>query len=111
MKKIYHKLVRDKIPEIILSDNGRIPVTRILSDEEYKKELEKKLLEEYYEVLEASGEDRIEELADMLEVMKYLAELEQSTFEEVVKKAKTKKIKRGGFEKKIYLEQVISTDE
>ena len=46
----YEKLVRDKIPEIIRS-NGEEPETRILSDEEYKKELEKKLLEEYQELL------------------------------------------------------------
>ena len=39
------KLVRDKIPEII-SSNNETPVTRILSDLEYKEELEKKLYEE-----------------------------------------------------------------
>ena len=65
---MYNKLVRDNIPEIIKS-NGETPITRILDDEEYKKELERKLLEEYNEVLESSGDDRMEELADMLEVM------------------------------------------
>lgn len=50
----YQKLVRDKIPEII-KNNNETPITRILSDEEYKKELEKKLLEEYQEVIEATG--------------------------------------------------------
>ena len=67
---MYKKLVRDKIPEIIKGNNQN-PITRILSDEEYKYELEKKLNEEYQEVLEATGENRIEELADMLEVMIY----------------------------------------
>ena len=38
----YNKLVRDKIPSII-TNNGEIPVTRILNDEEYKIELERKL--------------------------------------------------------------------
>ena len=42
----YNKLVRDNIPEIIIADNCT-PITRILSDEEYKIELEKKLYEEY----------------------------------------------------------------
>lgn len=64
----FNKLVRDKIPEII-KNNNETPITRILSDEEYKIELEKKLYEEYQEVLESSGENRLEELADMLEVM------------------------------------------
>ncbi len=64
MERIYHKLVRDNIPEIIKA-KGESPVIRILDDETFKRELEKKLLEEYNEVLEATGNDRIEELADM----------------------------------------------
>lgn len=40
MKRIYQKLVRDGIPGIIEAKE-EIPVTRILSNEEYKKELEK----------------------------------------------------------------------
>lgn len=42
MEKVYNKLVRDNIPNII-RNNGNEPVTRILNDEEYKIELEKKL--------------------------------------------------------------------
>ena len=68
MLKIYNKLVRDNIPEIIIND-GCKPITRILTDEEYKRELEAKLLEEYQEVLKAkTANERIEELADMLEI-------------------------------------------
>lgn len=43
--KIYNKLVRDKIPEIMISNNDK-PVTRILSNDKYLKELNKKLQEE-----------------------------------------------------------------
>lgn len=50
MEKIYNKLVRDKIPEIIEND-GEKPIVRVLNDNEYKKELEKKLKEEYEEFL------------------------------------------------------------
>ena len=63
--KIYNKLVRDNIPEIMIKNKAK-PVTRILSDEEYLIELNKKLLEEVKEYLE-SGE--IEELADIEEVI------------------------------------------
>lgn len=98
----YNKLVRDKIPEIIKS-NGEEPITKILSLEEYKIELEKKLIEEYQEVLESSGNDRIEELADMLEVMISLAELEDKSLEDIINVCDKKRDKRGGFKQKIFL--------
>ncbi len=42
MERVYNKLVRDNIPNIIVG-NGEEPITRILNDKEYKEELEKKL--------------------------------------------------------------------
>lgn len=102
---MYEKLVRDNIPEIIRNNNEE-PIIKILSDEEYKMELEKKLHEEYNEVLNSKGDDRIEELADMLEVMISLAELENKTFADIEKARTLKKEKRGGFAKKIYLKCV-----
>ena len=102
---MYKKLVRDKIPEIIKGNNQN-PITRILSDEEYKYELEKKLNEEYQEVLEATGENRIEELADMLEVIIYLAKLENKDLNDIIEICDKKHSKRGGFDDKIYLEDV-----
>lgn len=41
--KIYNKLVRDKIPEIIAADNGKICVTRIMADDEYLESLNTKM--------------------------------------------------------------------
>ena len=111
MEKIYNKLVRDNIPDIIKKDN-RVPVTRTLSDEEYKFELEKKLYEEYNEVLNAKqADERIEELADMLEIISSLAKLENKSLDDVIEVANGKNAKRGGFEKKIFLEKVIEKDE
>ena len=106
MEKVFNKLVRDKIPQIIES-NGEVAITRILEKEEYKIELEKKLNEEYNEVLSSSGKDRIEELADMLEIIKCLAEMENSNLEEVIKVSKQKVLKRGSFKNKIFLEKTI----
>jgi predicted house-cleaning noncanonical NTP pyrophosphatase (MazG superfamily) len=102
---MYKKLVRDRIPEIILS-KGETPITRILSDAEYKEELEKKLHEEYLEVIDAAGDSRIEELADMLEVMEALAGVENKTLEDVLSVKAKKQEKRGAFKDKIYLEGV-----
>lgn len=105
MNKKYNKLVRDYIADII-SANGEKPIIRKLEDEEYRKELELKLFEECREVIESSGHNRLEELADVYEIMKALAKLENSTIEEVVLIAKEKSEKRGAFEERIYLESV-----
>jgi predicted house-cleaning noncanonical NTP pyrophosphatase (MazG superfamily) len=107
MEKVYNKLVRDNIPEII-KYNGENPIVSILDDIRYKEELEKKLYEEYKEVIESSYSSRIEELADMLEVIKALAKLEDKTLDDVIEVADEKSKKRGAFNKKIFLEKVIS---
>lgn len=106
MERVYNKLVRDNIPNII-RNKGEKCVTRVLMEEEFRNELEKKLKEEYEEVLEASGKDRIEELADMLEVIRYLAKVEGVTLKEVIEAAEEKSLKNGAFQKRIFLEKVI----
>lgn len=40
MERIYNKLVRDKIPNII-EEKGETPVVKVLDEINYKKELEK----------------------------------------------------------------------
>lgn len=106
MERVYNKLVRDRIPEII-EEKNETPVTRVLNEDEYKLELERKLYEEYNEVIESSGEDRLFELADMIEVIRSLASVYGKTLEDIIELANGKRNKRGGFEKKIFLEKVI----
>ena len=73
MKKEFNKLVRDKIPEII-EENDEYSLTRILNDKEYEKALYDKLLEEANEVINANKkEETEEELADLLEVVRAIA--------------------------------------
>ena len=102
----YNKLVRDRIPEIIAEDN-REPKTRILSEEEYVTELERKLREECEEVVEAgdgdSAEHRLEELGDVLEVLIALAKVDHFSLDDIIYTAEQKRKKRGGFDKRIYL--------
>lgn len=106
-EKIFNKLVRDRIPEII-EGNGEIAVTRILDEDEYKLELEKKLLEECNEVLSAvSHDERIEEFADVLEVLSSLGTLEGEELDSIISVMKNKRETRGGFSQKIFLEKTM----
>lgn len=110
MEKIYNKLVRDNISNIIEKD-GEIPVIRILSDNEYKKELYKKLLEECNELVSATTSDEIiEEAADVFEVLCAISELEGENIDKVIKTSKEKKDKKGGFTKKTFLVKSIKKD-
>ena len=106
MEQIYNKLVRDKIPEII-KGNGEKPITRILYNEEYKIELEKNYMRNIKKFWKQLMLIEIKELADMLETIKYLAKIENSTLSKVFTIAKEKSIKRRTFENKIFLEKVL----
>lgn len=98
----YNKLVRDKIPEII-EENGGIPISRILDDKEYKKCLDEKLIEEVKEYLK---DDNEEELADVYEVFINILKYKGIELKKIEELALEKRLKRGGFDKKIYLEEV-----
>ena len=99
MTKTYNKLVRDRIPEIIEA-SGECCKTRILSDEAYLKMLDAKLDEE---LTEYHKDQTIEELADLLEVIRAAATARGYTLEELEAVRAEKAEKRGGFEKKILL--------
>lgn len=98
--KNYNKLVRDKIPEIIASKN-QVCKTRILSNDEYLVELNRKIQEELNEYL-LSGE--IEELADLEEVLRAILDVKGCTYEEFEKIRCEKVFKRGAFKNRIFLE-------
>jgi len=102
-KKYYHqKLIRDEIPEVIKAsgDEGKI---RILGEKEYEKELKKKLVEESKEVSKASKEGILNELADVLELVKSIASHYKIPFSKVEKFQEEKRKERGGFKKKLFL--------
>lgn len=104
----YNKLVRDKIPHIITS-SGKECRTRILDPEEYKQELRTKLQEESDEYMSAgSDQEALEELADMLEVIRALAEVHGANAAQLDKLRADKAEARGGFQERVYL---IDVDE
>lgn len=100
--KVYNKLVRDLIPEII-SAQGKKCTTHIAGDEEYEQELLKKLSEEVKEFLEGPCE---EEIADVLEVLDGLVELFGFSHESIERIKGEKKSDRGGFQSRIILGSV-----
>lgn len=105
-EKHFNKLVRDKIPEIIVSQ-GNVPETEILNPTLYSRHLNLKLLEECNEVIEAeTNESKIEELADLLEVMHGIVKNMNLEFDEVEKVRLEKREKRGGFDLKIFLKKI-----
>ncbi len=101
--KRYHKLVRDRIPEIIEA-SGKTCVYETLSDEDYLRLLDEKLNEELAEYQESKS---LEELADLLEVMWAVVKARSWTIEQLEQVRAEKAAKRGGFEKKILLREVI----
>lgn len=103
MKKFYHrKLIRDKIPQIIEANKGEYKV-RVMKENEFKEELRKKLIEEVKEVKGAEKDKLLKELADVLELIKSIAESENISFELVEKKQKQRRKERGGFKKRLFL--------
>ena len=100
MKYTYNKLVRDKIPENIDSMEGRKANWRIMDDEEYIKELNKKLLEEVHEFIE---ENDVEELADIMEVIQSIMRAKNISYEELKKVQALKREQKGGFNDRVYL--------
>ena len=90
------KLVRDKIPELF---GGK---TKKAEDSEYLKELAKKLQEE---VDEFKKDGKIEELADIMEVIYAIVDhlgISKERLEEIRMK---KKEERGGFKEKLMWEK------
>lgn len=99
--KVYNKLVRDKITDIIESD-GRIAKYRILDNNQYRKELNSKLQEEVKEYLD---DNNVEELADIVEVVYGILNSMDVTIDEFEKIRIKKQEERGKFNKRIYLEE------
>ena len=100
----FNKLVRDNIPEIIRANGGKVKYRILEDDEEFKKALKVKLVEEIDEFLNAKTEEEaIEELGDIFTVILFLKAMTGSYVRDVVtEKAREK----GYFLNRIFLESV-----
>lgn len=102
MRKEYHKLVRDKIPEIIQQSELKCE-TLTLSESEYRQALRQKVVEEAQEVAVAEEQNLITELADIYEVIDAIIETYGINRELIIVEQMRRRNERGGFQKRIKL--------
>ncbi|MFK7800511.1 MAG: phosphoribosyl-ATP pyrophosphohydrolase [Anaerolineae bacterium] len=100
----YNKLIRDKIPEIIAT-NQQIASVKTLSTQDCLKALKLKLIEEVEEFNES---ETLDELADILEVVFALAQHIGADHHQLESVRAEKQRARGGFEKRLFLETVTT---
>ena len=115
MKKVYNKLVRDKMIDIWDNDKKTGGVYddisyKYISKEEILEKLKDKIQEEVQEVIESYDKtdksDLKEELGDLIEVIDAVLHHNNISLDEILKIRDEKKKVRGGFENGLYLEWV-----
>lgn len=104
-KQDFYKLVRDKIPQKIIS-HGEKTIFSKIPRKTLIELLKVKAVEESLELKNAVSDDEIiEELADIFEVIRGLAGAMNLTMDVIQNFAEKKKNERGGFEEGIYLQE------
>ena len=99
--KIYDKLVRDRIPEIIEASGSKCEV-EVVSDKVALEYLYKKLGEEVEELL---IDKNLDEIADVMEVLFAIGKKYGYSENEVLGRRSEKKDSRGGFEDNLILKK------
>lgn len=99
--KVYDKLVRDRIPEIIESSGNKCEI-EVVSDEVAIEYLYKKLNEEVSELLE---DKNLDEIADVMEVLFAIGSKYGYSEEDVLGRRNEKKCAKGGFEDNLILKK------
>jgi predicted house-cleaning noncanonical NTP pyrophosphatase (MazG superfamily) len=103
----YNKLVRDAVPEIVRSAGGIARVVRASPGEAHWL-LRQKLVEEAFEVAEATGDQVVEELADLAETVLALCRQAGIDAAQVERARLDKLAARGGFDGLVYLQATDS---
>lgn len=99
--KVYDKLVRDRIPEIIEASGNKCEI-EVVSDEVALEYLYKKLNEEVGELLE---DKNLDEIADVMEVLFAVGAKYGYSEQDVLDKRNEKKNTRGGFNDNLILKK------
>ena len=99
---VHNKIVRNNIP-MLLEQNGKHVKMHTLSDSEYSDAVLNKLSEK---VDEYSSTNNIECLADMLELIETLLDHKNIPFEVIRELQLGKREARGGYDKKLFIEEI-----
>lgn len=92
-----------------MQNEGQVVVFRKLNDEEYSRELTKKLLEEAQE-FDPKLPKAAQELADVLEVVEALAKELGLSFDDLREVQATIQKKRGSFDSRLFVDTVSMPD-
>ena len=96
-RKNYNKLVRDNIPDII-QKHGGVPEVMVLAEEEFRRALKAKMIEEANELGAAKTPGEVlNELSDLLELVEAIAKENHLSLEVVHREKERKKIENGSF--------------
>ncbi|MEQ9115725.1 MAG: nucleoside triphosphate pyrophosphohydrolase [Rickettsiales bacterium] len=113
MTKFYdvNRLGRDLMPEFFEKINVQYKIRTLDNDQEFEESLNAKVVEEVEEFFAAETEDEfLEEMADVVEVFRALLKLKGITWEEFEEIRKAKLEDRGGFEKRVFIDQLSEED-
>ncbi|MCT4795674.1 nucleoside triphosphate pyrophosphohydrolase [Exiguobacterium alkaliphilum] len=103
----HNKLVRDRVPEIIKA-SGKQVIVKQLNQAEHFEQARLKLYEELKEYEDTNiDEECLEELADILELAYELGRMHGASFDEMNTIREEKRERKGGFEKGLFLEEVL----
>ena len=104
---VHNKLIRDKIPEILVKKNIKFEISK-LNDKQFSKALKNKLLEEVIELKDTKTKDELlNELADVQEVFEAILKDDEISSKDVVRVQQKKRAERGGFDKKLFLKYTV----
>lgn len=112
-KKLYvfNKLVRDKMLPLFKEDGATVTICQLEDDQKFASVLYAKALEELHELFTAStNEERIEEFADIEEVLYAFKQMYGISQESINKVRQAKNDKRGGYAQRNFL-TVVACDQ
>ncbi len=107
----FHKLVRDKFPEIYAA-LGQTITARRLTDVEYRQALRDKIIEEAKElsIVDVTGSMAVDELADLRQTLDDLCKAYKVSAEQVTARQAEKFTEKGGFENGLFVETITLQD-